>query len=52
VLRAGEDGALLGDLDDLAQIHDRDAVADVLDHREVVGDEEVGEAELALQIAQ
>jgi len=39
VLRAGEEGALVGELDDLAEIHDRDAVADVLDHRKVVGDE-------------
>jgi hypothetical protein len=30
---------LVGELDDLAEIHDRDAVADVLDHRKVVGDE-------------
>ena len=43
---------LLGDLDDLAEIHDGDAVADVLDDREVVGDEQVGQAELALQVAQ
>src|SRR6266446_4268725 len=27
VLRAGEEGALVGELDDLAEIHDRDAVA-------------------------
>ena len=28
-----------GDLDDLAQVHHRDAVADVANHREVVGNE-------------
>ena len=39
-------------LDDLAEIHDRDAVGDVLHHREVVGDEDVGEAEAALQVLQ
>ncbi len=44
--------ALVGDFDDLAEIHDRDAVADVLDDGEVVRDEEVGEAEFVLQIAQ
>src|SRR6516225_5673896 len=48
----GEEGALVGDLDDLAEIHDRDAVADVLDDREIVRDKEVGEAELALQVAE
>jgi hypothetical protein len=40
VLRAGEEGALVGELDNLAEIHDRDAVADMLDDREVVGDED------------
>ena len=37
---------LLGraDLDDLAEVHDRDPVGDVADHAEVVGDEDVGEA--------
>ena len=39
-----------GDLDDPAQIHHGHAVADVLDHRQVVGDEQVGEAELLLQV--
>ena len=42
---------LLRELDDLAEIHDRDAVADVLDHREVVRDEQVGELQLLLQVA-
>ena len=40
----------LGHLDDLAEVHHRDAVADVLHDREVVGDEEVGQAELALEV--
>ena len=39
-----------GHLDDLPQVHDRHPVAHVLDDGEVVGDEEVGEAELALQV--
>ena len=34
------------DLDDLAEVHHGDAVGDVADDREVVGDEEVREAEL------
>ena len=37
-------------LDEPPEIHHADAVGDVRDHREVVGDEEVGEAELALQV--
>ena len=36
-------------LDDLAEVHHRDVVADVLHHRHVVRDEEIGQAELALQ---
>src|SRR5262245_19417929 len=45
---------LLGgrDLHDLAEVHHGDARADVLDDREVVGDEDVREAELRLQILQ
>ena len=39
-------------LDDPAEIHHRDAVGDVLHHREIVRDEDVGEAEPVLQIAQ
>ena len=35
-----------GDLDDLAEVHDRDPVAHVPDDRQVVGDEDVGEVEL------
>jgi hypothetical protein len=38
--------SLVGDLDDLAEIHDRDAVADVLDDREVVGNKEIGQPKL------
>src|SRR5215218_5765841 len=34
------------DLDDLAEVHDRDPVGDVPDHRQVVRDEQVGEVEL------
>ena len=35
-----------------AQVHDRHPVADVLDHAHVVGDEQVGQAQPALQVAQ
>ena len=35
--------------DDLAEIHHRDLVAELLDHAEVVGDENIGQAALALQ---
>ena len=37
------------DLDDRAEVHDRDPVGDVADDREVVRDEEVREVELLLQ---
>ena len=42
----------LGHLDDLAEVHHRDPVADALHHRQVVGDEQVGQAQLLLQIVQ
>ena len=38
-------------LDDAAEVHDADAVGDVVDDREVVRDEEVGEAQPPLQVA-
>ena len=38
------------ELDDLPQIHHGDAVADVLHHRKVVRDEEVGELEPILEL--
>ena len=44
--------ARLAALDDLAQVHDHDRVAHVGDGGEVVGDEEVGQAEPRLQVAQ
>src|SRR5690606_19995972 len=37
-------------LDDPAQVHDRHPVADVLDHGQVVGDEQVRQVELVLQV--
>ncbi len=40
----------VGHLDDLAEVHHRNTVGNVLHHREVMGDEQVGEAELVLQV--
>src|SRR6202051_2306498 len=39
-------------LDDAAKIHDGDLIADMTDDRQIVGDEDVGEAELPLQLLQ
>src|SRR6267154_5793614 len=49
--RAGE-GARLALLDDLAEIHDRDRVAHMRDRGEVMRDEQVGQPEFFLQIAE
>src|ERR1051326_305510 len=51
MLRPREQRGAVGELDDLAEIHDRDAPADVLDDGDVVGNEEIREAEFLLQIA-
>jgi hypothetical protein len=40
VQRVGEQGLLVGVFDNLAEIHDGDAMADVLDDREIVRDEQ------------
>src|SRR5882672_12125284 len=42
------EGSRSAGLDDLAKIHDGDAVSDVLHEREIVRDEEIGHAALAL----
>jgi hypothetical protein len=39
-------------LDDLAEVHHRHAVADIGDGREIVGDEEIGEAQGLLQLGE
>ena len=52
VHRGVVDRVPLAELDDLAEVHDRDPVADVAHHRQVVGDEDVGEVELGLQVLQ
>ena len=46
---AGDLGAVAG-LDDLALVHHRDAVAEVADDVEVVGDEQVGDAGALLDL--
>jgi hypothetical protein len=38
------------DLDDLAHVHDGDAVADVADDGKIMGDEEIGQVELRLEL--
>ena len=50
VLRIRVDCLGGGGFDDFAAIHDEHVVADVLDHGEIVRDEEVGEAELLLEV--
>ena len=50
--RVAEELPPVGQLDHLAQVHHRDPVADVLDDAHVVGDEQVGQAELPLQLLQ
>ena len=52
VLRVAEHLAPVGDLHDLAEVHHGHPVADVLNHAHVVGDEQVRQPELPLQIAQ
>ena len=42
----------VGDLHHAAKIHHRDAVGDVFHHREIMGDEEIGEVESLLQVFQ
>eukprot|EP01022_Parablepharisma_sp_SALTPOND_P030360 TRINITY_DN760_c2_g5_i1.p1 TRINITY_DN760_c2_g5~~TRINITY_DN760_c2_g5_i1.p1 ORF type:complete len:1316 (-),score=509.04 TRINITY_DN760_c2_g5_i1:3474-7421(-) len=50
MLRVLEDGAARADLDDLAQVHHRHAVADALHHGHVVRDEDEGDPQLGLQV--
>ena len=52
MLRVLVDRLALADLDDLAEVHDGDAVGDLPDHRQVVRDEDVGQVEVTLQVAQ
>src|SRR6266511_1955008 len=50
--RRGEDLLPWRHLDDLAEIHDSNAVGHMLDNSQIVADEEQREAELPLQILQ
>ena len=52
MLRIFENGAARSYLDDLPEIHHRDAVADPLDDGHVVRDEQESDAELGLQLEQ
>ena len=49
VLRVGEAGVAICYFHDPAEVHDSNAVADVLDHAHVVRDEDVGQPELCLE---
>ena len=51
MLRRGEQRGSVGDLDETAEIHDGDAVRHMVHDREVVADEQVGQAEIVLQVA-
>lgn len=50
VLRIRVEPVTRGELRDFAQIHHGDAVRDVLDDLQIVGDEEIGQLEFFLQI--
>ena len=50
--RIEEEPLVVGQLDDLPKVHDRDAVAGLPDHAEVVGYENVGERMFALQLVE
>ena len=52
MLRRGEEGVGVGDLDDLAGIHQRHALRHAGDDRQVVRDQHQAHAVLALQVAQ
>jgi hypothetical protein len=44
------DHVTIADLDDLAEVHHRHPVGHVAHHRQVVGDEQIGEVAFALQV--
>ena len=50
VTRAAVDGVAVADLDDLAEVHDRDALREVPHDGQVVGDEEERDAQLLLDL--
>jgi len=45
----GEQPSRRGGFDDLAEVHDRNVVADVSNHCKVVGNEEIGKTQIVLQ---
>ena len=51
MLRLAVDPIDRPDLDDLAEVHDHHAIADVADDVEVMGDEDVGQVKARLQVA-
>jgi hypothetical protein len=52
VRRPQVDALLRADLDDLAQVHHRDPVADVVDDPQIVGDEQVGDPQVTPQLVE
>jgi hypothetical protein len=50
--RCRKQRALLRHFDDLAEVHHRHARGDVLHHRQVVSDKDIGQAEAPLQVLQ
>jgi len=52
VARRGVETIAVTDFNDLAEIHHGDAVAQVMNHRKIMRDEEVGQLELVLQVFQ
>ena len=50
MLRIFKDGSAWADLNDFAEIHDGDPVADPFDDGHIVADEQEGEVKLLLQI--
>lgn len=52
VLRRVEDGCRAAGFDDFTALHDIDAVGEIVDHRQVMGDEQVGQPQFLLDRAQ
>ena len=52
VARRGKQGLRVGELNHTPEIHHRDLGGDVLDHRQVVGNKDIGQAKLLLQVLQ
>src|SRR5262245_42153528 len=50
MLWTGKERTLVGQLDDAAQVHDGDTVGNMLHDRQILGNKDVGQAEIPLQI--